>query len=299
MSTKESTYSSTWQAFLLLLPTVVVLVAFLYYPSVDTIRLSLYNTGVLGIHKTFVGLGNFATLLTSPEYRHSMEMTALFAVVVVVGTLSISLFVSTLLYEVTTGQAAYLVAAIWPYALPPAVAGTVLLFLLHPSLGVITYFLDDLFGISLDWFTNGSLALIVVAIAAIWKQLGYNIIFILAALNNVPETLNEAARLDGVGRFQLVTRVYVPLISPTLLFLVVMDTIYAFFSTFSLVDLMTHGGPNGATNFLIFKLYRDAFEFSNPGLASAESVILFAIVGVLTYAQLRLSDRYVQYGGSS
>jgi sn-glycerol 3-phosphate transport system permease protein len=118
-----------------------------------------------------------------------------------------------------------------------------------------------------------------------------------AALNNIPETLTESAEIDGVGHLKMLYRVYIPLMSPTLVFLVVMDTIYAFFSTFPLVDLMTSGGPSGATNLLIFKLYRDAFEFSSLGLASAESVVLFAIVAILMYVQLRLSESYAHYGG--
>jgi sn-glycerol 3-phosphate transport system permease protein len=218
-----------------------------------------------------------------------------FAAVVVVGTLVASLFVAYLLFQVDVGSSTYLIAAIWPYALPTAVAASVLLFLLHPSLGIITYVLESLTGTSLDWFTNGPQAFAIVAVVAIWKQLGYNIIFMVASLNNIPETLTESAELDGVGHLKMLYRVYVPLMSPTLVFLVVMNTIYAFFSTFPLVDLMTSGGPNEATNLLIFKLYRDAFEFSNLGLASAESVVLFAIVAILMYVQLRLSESYTTY----
>jgi sn-glycerol 3-phosphate transport system permease protein len=131
---------------------------------------------------------------------------------------------------------------------------------------------------------------------AIWKQLGYNIIFIVAALNNIPETLTESATLDGVGRLKMLYKVYVPLISPTLVFLVVMNTIYSFFSPFAIVDLMTSGGPSESTNLLIFKLYRDAFEFSSLGLASAQSVILFVLVAILMYIQIRISERHAQYG---
>ena len=288
-------YESRWQAFLLLLPTFAVLIAFLYYPGVETFRLSLQQTILLGTRKTFVGLANYATLATSSAYHWSFAISVAFAAVVVVGTLVVSLFVAYLLFQVNVGSSTYLIAAIWPYALPTAVAASVLLFLLHPSLGIITYVLESLTGTSLDWFTNGPQAFAIVAVVAIWKQLGYNIIFMVAALNNIPETLTESAKLDGVGHLKMLYRVYVPLMSPTLVFLVVMNTIYAFFSTFPLVDLMTSGGPNEATNLLIFKLYRDAFEFSNLGLASAESVVLFAIVAILMYVQLRLSESYTTY----
>lgn len=296
MSDLTKPYDSTLQGALLLVPTIVVLVVFLYYPALETFRLSFFQTLLLGTKQTFVGLDNFATLATSPEYRTSFLVSFAFAAVVVVGTLLVSLFVAYLLFEVSVGESTYLVAAIWPYALPTAVAATVLMFMMHPTLGIITHYVEAATGLTFDWFTDGPLAFGVVALVAIWKQLGYNIIFLVAALNNIPETLTESAQIDGVGRLTMLYRVYVPLISPTIVFLVVINTIYAFFQTFPLVDLMTSGGPNNATNLLIFKLYRDAFEFSNLGKASAESVILFVIVALLMYIQLTISDEYAHYG---
>ena len=296
MTAQSKPYSSTRQAALLLLPTFVVLVAFLYYPGIETFRLSLYETLFLGQQTAWVGAGNFVELSGSAKYRHSFLITVLFAAIVVVGTLSVSLAISYMLFHVDVGSSTYLVAAIWPYALPPAVAAILLNFILHPNLGIFTHYLELLTPFTLDWFNSGPQAFALVAIVAIWKQLGYNVIFLVAALNNVPDTLSETARIDGVGHVRLLRKVYVPLISPTIVFLVVMNTIYAFFSTFPLVDLLTSGGPSNATNFLIFKLYRDAFEFSSLGLASAESVVLFVLVAVLMYVQIRISDEYAQYG---
>ena len=294
MQTKP--YDSKLGAAALLAPTAVVLVVFLYYPALQTFRLSLFQTLLLGTKRAFVGLDNYTTLLTSPEYHASFLVSVGFAATVVVGTLAVSLVIAYLLFQVEVGESTYLVAAIWPYALPTAVAGTVLLFLLHPTLGIFTHYLEAATGVQLDWFTSGPLAFVVVAVSAVWKQLGYNIVFLLAALNNVPETLTESARLDGVGHASLLRRVYLPLISPTLVFLVVVNTIYAFFGTFPLIDLMTSGGPDGATNLLIFKLYRDAFEFSSLGSAAAQSVVLFVVVALLMWVQLRVSDRYMHYG---
>jgi len=296
MAAQSKPYSSTRQAALLLLPTFVVLVAFLYYPGIETFRLSLYETLFLGQQTAWVGAGNFVELAGSATYRHSFLITVLFAAIVVVGTLSVSLAISYMLFHVDVGSSTYLVAAIWPYALPPAVAAILLNFILHPNLGIFTHYLELLTPFTLDWFNSGPQAFALVAVVAIWKQLGYNVIFLVAALNNVPDTLSETARIDGVGHVRLLRKVYVPLISPTIVFLVVMNTIYAFFSTFPLVDLLTSGGPSNATNFLIFKLYRDAFEFSSLGLASAESVVLFVLVAVLMYVQIRISDEYAQYG---
>ncbi|WP_018256584.1 carbohydrate ABC transporter permease [Halomicrobium katesii] len=297
MAEQTKPFDSKLQAAALLLPTIVVLVAFLYYPSLETFRLSLFESAFLGQDLRWTGISNFVELATSSTYRNSFVVSVLFAGVVVIGTLVLSLLISYMLFDVDLGSSSYLVAAIWPYALPPAVAAILLNFLLHPNLGIFTHYLELLTPWTLDWFNSGPQAFAVLAIVAIWKQLGYNIIFMVAALNNIPETLTESAQLDGVGRLKMLYKVYVPLISPTLIFLVVMNTIYSFFSTFPLVDLMTSGGPSGATNLLIFKLYRDAFEFSNYGLASAESVILFVLVAILMYIQLRATEGHAQYGG--
>lgn len=295
MGVHESTFDSTLGAYLLLLPTLGAIIAFLYYPSLQTLRFSFFQTFLFGQNTRFVGLTNFTQLLSSETYLTSIGLSFAFAVIVVVGALAAGLAVAFLLYEVTNGEAAYLVAAIWPYALPTAVAGTVLLFLAHPSVGIYTHYLEAWFGFTLDWFTVGWQGFAVVAVAAIWKQVGYNVIFMLAALNNVPKALNEACELDGVETWRRLVRVYVPLMSPTLVFLVVVNTIYAFFGSFALIDLMTQGGPTNATNLMIYQLYRDAFQFNNLGSASAQSVILFVLVAGLTFIQLRVSDRYAHY----
>lgn len=291
----RSGFGSSWQAYLLLLPTLAVLGLFLYYPSVLTLRFSFYQTFLFGQNLSFVGLENFTDLLASDSYRQSAILTFAFSAIVVIGTMIVSLVISFLIYRITRGKSAYLVAVIWPYAVPPAVGAMVFLFLTNPSAGVYTHYLQEWFGVTVSWYTNGLQAFVLIATVAIWKQVGFNIIFMIAALNKIPDTLREAAHLDDVSTTRLLFQVYIPLISPTLIFLVVMNTIYAFFETFAFVDLMTQGGPNGTTNILIYKLFRDAFQFNNLGLASAESIILFGIVAILTYLQLRLSDKQVHY----
>ncbi|MFC7214753.1 carbohydrate ABC transporter permease [Saliphagus sp. GCM10025334] len=289
-------YNRSWGAYLLLLPTLVVSLVFLYYPAIRAAHLSLFETLRFGSVRVWTGLGNYQYLLTSSDYHSSIGITVLFSAIVIVGVMTISLVISYLIYEVSVGQSSYLIAAIWPYALPPAVAGIVFFYIIHPSLGVLTTPIEAVTGINVDWFTNGRQAFIIVTTAVIWKQIGYNVIFMIAALNNVPDALGEVADLDGVGKTTRLVRIYMPLISPTLIFLAVMNTIYAFFSTFAFIDVLTQGGPSGATNIMIYDLYRNAFEFNNHGLASAQSVILFLIVGILMYAQLRFSDRYAHYG---
>ncbi|PSQ62947.1 MAG: sugar ABC transporter permease, partial [Halobacteriales archaeon SW_8_66_22] len=264
MSSREI-YTDRRTAGLLLLPTIVVSLVFLYYPAARAARRALYSSQ-LGLDDEFVGLENFTELLTSGGYRSRLLLTVGFAAVVVAGVMAVALLLTFLVHEVGTGKSIYLVAAIWPYALPPAVAALVFIFLVHPTLGVLSGPFATL-GVDLDWFADGRQAFVVVTVAAIWKQIGYNVIFMIASMNNIPETLTETARLDGVGRLRRLLWVYVPIMTPTLFFLVILNTIYAFFGTFAFIDIMTGGGPSGATNILIFALYQEAFDFFNWGLA--------------------------------
>jgi sn-glycerol 3-phosphate transport system permease protein len=293
MSTREI-FDSRIESGLLLLPTLLVSVVFLYYPTALAVRTSLFDSS-FGQSDEFVGLKNYVTLLTDPGYHSSLFLSVLFAVVVVVGVIAVSLYLTFLIHEVDTGQGLYLISVIWPYALPPAVGALVFLFIAHPTLGVLTGPIEAL-GVDVDWFNDGPQAFVVVALAAIWKQIGYNVIFMIAAMNNVPDTLTETAELDGVSGIRRLVSVYVPIMTPTLFFLVIINTIYAFFGTFAFVDLLTSGGPSNATNILIFDLYREGFSFFNFGVASAKSVVLFLLVGVLMLVQFRVTDEYSYYG---
>lgn len=293
MSTREI-FDGRLQAALLLVPTVLVSVVFLYYPTARAFRTSFFKAG-FGRAEEFVGLENYATLLTNSSYHSSVALSVLFAALVVAGVIVVSLYVTFLIHEVDSGQGWYLISVIWPYALPPAVAALVFLFVLHPTLGVLTGPIEVV-GIDLDWFNDGPQAFVVVVLAAIWKQIGYNVIFMIAAMNNVPNALTETAEIDGVGRFRRLVSVYVPIMTPTLFFLVIINTIYAFFGTFAFVDLLTSGGPSNATNILIFDLYREAFSYFNFGVASTKSVVLFLVVAVLMVIQFRLTEEYSYYG---
>lgn len=283
------------EAVVLLAPTVLVSVVFLYYPTVMAFRTSLFDAG-FGQAPAFVGVEHYQTLLTDPAYHRSVGISVLFAALVVGGVMVVSLYLTFLIHEVDVRQGAYLIAVIWPYALPPAVAALVFLFIFHPTLGVLTGPIEAL-GVDLDWFNDGPQAFAVVTLTAIWKQIGYNVIFMIAAMNTIPDALTETARLDGVSRLRRLVSVYVPMMTPTLFFLVIINTIYAFFGTFAYVDLLTSGGPANATNVLIFDLYREAFSYFNFGVASSKSVVLFVVVGLLMLVQFRLTDKYSYYGG--
>ena len=292
MSSREI-FTDRAQGLGLLVPTIIVSIIFLYYPAVRALGLSFYQA-TFG-RSSFTGLSNYTRIISSGDYLGSIVVSVGFAVCVVLGVLVVALYFTFLIHEVDYGKSVYLIASIWPYALPPAVAGLVFLFLSHPTIGILTSYIESI-GIQVDWFSDGGQAFTVVVVAAVWKQIGYNIIFMTAAMNNIPDSLTETARLDGVGRINRLLRVYVPMMSPTLVFLVVINTIYGFFGTFAIIDTMTMGGPAGATNILMYDLYQTAFQSYDFGFASAKSVILFIIVGLLMIVQFKISDRYTFYG---
>ncbi len=293
----HAAYKKPWLALLLLLPSLVILTVFLYYPTIQTFVLSLYQVGFLGLTKRFVGLENYQVLFTDPLYRRMFVNTAVFAVSTVVLSMAVGLGLSILANQKVSGWRIYRLLLIWPYALSPAVAGVIFLFLFNSQSGIANYLLGQLFGVRPDWLSDQRLAMVVVILAAVWKNIGYNVVFYLAALQNLPGEVLEAALIDGATPWQRFWRVTFPLLSPMTFFLLIINTIYAFFDAFAFVDLLTRGGPAGATTVLIFSIYRDGFEFFKTGFAAAQSVVLFAVVVLLTVLQFRTGGRRVHYGG--
>jgi sn-glycerol 3-phosphate transport system permease protein len=296
MSNREA-YDSTVQAALLLLPTVAIFGIFLYWPAARTVWLGFYETQFFGQGGTYVGLDQYVEILLWDTYHQSLIVTAKFAVVTVIGTLAVSILISYWIYTVDRGKTAYMVAVIWPYAMPGAVAGTILLILLHPEIGLISAPIENITGMQWDWRVNGTQAFWLVSLGTIWYTLGFDIIFLLAAFHGIPESLNETARLDDVPQWKMLLKVYLPMIAPTLLFLVVLNTLGGFFGGFAMVDLVTNGGPTGATNLLIYQLYESGFTRFDIGSAAVQSVYLFVIAVVLAIGQIVVSDKRIHYGG--
>ena len=291
----QSAFKNKILPYFLLAPSFIIIGYFLFYPTYETFRLSLYRLGPFAIKKIFIKLDNFVDLLTSADYLHSFKISFVFSASVVIFGLAISLGLAVLINRKIRGINFYRTALIWPYALSPAIAGALWVFLFDPSAGYLNYFFSILFDLKPKWLTTGSLALIVVTAAATWKNLGYNIVFFLAGLQNVPKDIQEAAGIDGANRFQVFWRITFPLLSPMTFFLLIMNLIYSYFGSFGLIHVMTEGGPANATNILIYDLYKEAFINHNAGLASAESIILFALVFVLTMMQFGTSGRGVHY----
>ncbi|HEY73478.1 MAG: sugar ABC transporter permease [Chloroflexi bacterium] len=280
-----------------LAPTLLVLLVFLYYPVIQTFRLSTYRVAFLGLKKQFIGLDNFLDLAQDPGYMQTLRSTALITVAIVIGGMALSLAIAMLANRDIRGASIYRVLLIWPYALSPAVAGVIWLFMFSPGFGAVNYLTFLVTGSELNWLGNPRLAVLLIIMASIWKNLGYNIVFYIAALQNVNTEVLEAASIDGAGAWKRFWSVTFALISPMTFFLLITNIIYSFFNIFGMIDLVTKGGPLNSTNVMIYNLYRDGFEYYKTGLAAAQSVILFVAVIILTVIQFRTSGRRVHYGG--
>lgn len=281
--------------YLLLLPSVALVAVFFLYPAAESLRLSLYRVHRVRNVEIYVGLENFERLFTSSVYLNSLEITAKFVVATVLFALAISLALAVGASQPIRGFGVYRTLLIWTYALSPAIAGLIWALLTDPAIGFLTDVLQR-FGIDFNWRRSQDDALIFIVMAAVWKILGYNILFFLAGLKNIPRDVIEAASLDGANAWTRFWRMIFPLLMPMTLFLVIMNTLYASFETFGLIDITTQGGPGRATNVLVYNLYNDGFKStSGVGLASAQSIILLGIVAALTVFQYRFVSRRTFY----
>jgi sn-glycerol 3-phosphate transport system permease protein len=291
---KRVVFRSAWLPYALVAPQIAVTLVFFFWPAVQAVWYSFQLQDAFGLRTEFVGLANFAALFRDENYLYSFKVTALFSALVAASGLAISLLLAVMADRVVRGALAYKALLIWPYAVAPAVAGVLWLFLFAPSIGIATYALRRL-GIHWDWLLQGDQALLLIVIAATWKQVSYNFLFFLAGLQSIPRSLIEAAAIDGAGPARRFWTIVFPLLSPTTFFLLVVNIVYAFFDTFGVVDATTQGGPAGATQILVYKVYYDGVKAADLGGSSAQSVILMAIVIALTVVQFRYVERRVQY----
>lgn len=285
---------------MLLLPTLLILGVFSYYPALRTLRLSAFRANIIVGNEQFVGLANFSSLLSSPVYHQVIVQTLLFLGLVVTLGLIVALGLAWLASKPIPGARIYRLLLIYPYALSPAIAGTLWLFLFNPEIGAVNNLLETLFGIKPRWLDQPFLAFGLVVTATVWKGLGYNIVFYLAAIQNLPAEVMEAAEIDGATPWQRFWRVVLPLLSPMTFFLVFTNIVAALFDSFGLVDILTRGGPvygeTGITTFLIYQLYQDGFRNFDIGAAATQAVMLLLLVIVLIGLQFRYGSRGVNYG---
>jgi sn-glycerol 3-phosphate transport system permease protein len=292
---RRTVFPNRWLPYGLVLPQMLVTLVFFFWPAGKSLYLSLFKSPPFGGHDVFVGLENFVTLLTTPEYYDSVINSFVFAIGVTSLSVVGGMIVATLANAKIRGLAAYRTALLWPYAIAPAVAGIIFLFMFHPSYGVLPYVLSFVTATELNWLLDGRIAMALVILATAWTRLGYTIAFFLAGLQAIPTSLIEAASVDGAGSLRRFWSIVVPLLSPVTFYLVVVNMVFSFFEAFGVIHAVTQGGPGHATEIMVFKLWKDGFIGLNLGASAAQSVILMALVMVLTAIQFRFAEKKVTY----
>jgi sn-glycerol 3-phosphate transport system permease protein len=292
---KRSIFSHRFLPYALLVPQIVITVVFFYWPAIQTLWQSFLLQDAFGLSTTFIWIENYKELLAQSEYYRTMWTTLVFSTAVALLSLSCALLLATQADKQIAGAGAYRTLLIWPYAVAPAVAGVLWIFMFHPSLGVLGRGLRDVFGVDWNPLLNDRHAMIMVVLAATWKQISYNFLFFLAGLQAIPRSVTEAAAIDGARPLRRFWTITFPLLSPTTFFLLVVNIVYAFFDTFGIIDAMTGGGPSKATETLVYKIYSDGRLGSDLGGSAAQSVILMVIVIGLTAIQFRYVEKKVTY----
>lgn len=293
-SEKRVVFRSRWLPWVLLAPQLLVILVFFFWPAAQALLQSFQQSDAFGLSTQWVGLQNFVYLFRDDSYLASFQTTAIFSVLVAGLGIGISLLLAVFADRVVKGTGIYRTLLIWPYAVAPAVAGVLWLFMLAPSIGVVSYALR---GLGIDWnsLLNSNHAMTLIVLASVWKQISYNFLFFLAGLQSIPKSLIEAAAIDGAQPWRRFWTIQFPLLSPTTFFLFVINVVYAFFDTFAIVDAATQGGPGKDTAILVYKVYHDGFKALDLGGSAAQSVVLMVIVIALTVVQFRFVEKKVQY----
>ncbi|MEW6694801.1 sn-glycerol-3-phosphate transport system permease protein UgpA [Tepidimonas thermarum] len=291
---KRVHFRSRGLPWLLVAPQLAIVAVFFFWPAGQALWQSVLEQDAFGMSTTFVGLDNFRRLWDDASYLQSFRVTAVFSVLVAAIGLSVSLLLAVMADRVVRGTHVYRTLLIWPYAVAPAVAGVLWMFLFASPMGVVAWALEFV-GVPWNHRLNSDHALALIVLAAVWKQISYNVLFFLAGLQSIPRSLIEAATLDGASPWRRFWTIVFPLLSPTTFFLLVINVVYAFFDTFAIVDATTQGGPGKDTAILVYKVYHDGFKAMDMGGSAAQSVILMVIVIALTVVQFRFVERRVQY----
>ena len=294
---KRSFFTSKFLPYFLILPQVLVTVTFFYWPALQGLAQSVMRSDPFGQRNTFIWLENFIALFNDPLYLKSIGTTLVFSACVAAVSISIGLFIAAMANRALKAKALIRTMLIWPYAVAPAISGILWLFLLHPSYGVVAIAIKRWLGIDWNPVLDGKDALFMVVMASAWKEISYNFVFFIAGMQAIPGSLIEAAAMDGASPFRRFWKITLPLLSPTLFFLTVMNIIYSFFETFGVIHMMTQGGPGGATNILVYKVYQDGFIGLDLGSSAAQSIVLMSLIIVITVFQFKYVERKVQYAG--
>jgi sn-glycerol 3-phosphate transport system permease protein len=293
--TPRGTFPHRLLPYLLLAPQLAITLVFFYWPASQALYQSVLREDPFGLRSQFVGLANFRRVVAQPSYLDAAETTVIFSVATTFFAMTIALLLAVMADKVIRGRGIYRTLMIWPYAVAPAIAGMLWLFLFNPAMGTFAYMLRAA-GYNWDPLLNGPQAMVLVITAAVWKQISYNFLFFVAGLQAIPKSLIEAAAIDGAGETKRFWTIIFPLLAPTTFFLLVVNTVYAFFDTFGIIHAVTGGGPGKATETLVYKVYNDGFVNLMLGSSAAQSVILMIIVIGLTAIQFRYVEKKVHYG---
>jgi sn-glycerol 3-phosphate transport system permease protein len=291
---KSVSFSNRLLPYLLLAPQLAITIVFFYWPASQALQLSFLREDAFGLSSEFVGFENYADLLQQPQYYAAMVTTVIFSTLVAAFSLSLALLLASQADKNLRAAGTYKALLIWPYAVAPAIAGILWIFMFHPSLGTLVRPLRVM-GVNWNPLLNGTHAMVLVVMAAVWKQISYNFLFFLAGLQSIPKSVIEAAAIDGAGPMRRFWTVVFPLLSPTTFFLLVVNIVYVFFDTFGIIDAVTGGGPAGATTTMVYKVFADGRLGGDLGGSAVQSVFLMIIVIGLTTIQFRYVERKVQY----
>ncbi|AJI23826.1 MULTISPECIES: carbohydrate ABC transporter permease [Priestia] len=277
-----------------LLPSLLLFSVFLFYPMIKTLYLSLFITDTQGNPLNFVGLQNFLYLFTDPNFLQSMKATFLFVLYTVPIGLVIALFLALIANEKLKGIGFFRTMFSSTMGMSVAASSVIWMFMYNPTIGVINKVLN-LVGIhDVQWLLDPKYALVAVSISTIWMNIGFTFLILLGGLQNIDEKLYENARIAGVSYWYQLRKITLPMLSPTLFFIITVSFINAF-QTFGQIDILTKGGPTDSTNVIVYSIYKDAFVNYNVGSASAQATILFFCILLVTALQFKLGERKVHY----
>ncbi len=292
---KRVVFRNRWLPYLLVAPQIAVTLVFFIWPAYRALETSLFIEDAFGFSRQFVGLDNFAALWANPAYLASFGRTVMFGLSVTAISMGMALALAVAANRVIHTASTYRTLLIWPYAVAPAIAGVLWFFMMNPTVGIVAYWLEQWFGYDWNHYVNGNQALLMVIIAAAWKQVSYNFLFFLAGLQSIPKSLIEAAAIDRAGPVRRFWSIVFPLLAPTTFFLLVVNLVYAFFDTFAIIHATTNGGPADSTSILIYRVFSTGFLGQDYGSSAAQSVILMVLVVGMTIVQFRYIDRRVNY----
>ncbi|MBM3128707.1 MAG: sn-glycerol-3-phosphate ABC transporter permease UgpA [Chloroflexi bacterium] len=280
--------------YFLLLPQLIITTIFFFWPASQAIYQSVLRQDPFGLRTTFVYLDNFRDVLSDPLYIESFQVTIVFSISVTLFVMTLALLFAVMADRQIRGAQTYKTLLLWPYALAPAIAAVLWVFIFHPSIGIIGKSLNA-GGLHWDYKLDGGQALLLIVVASSWKQIAHNFLFFLAGLQSVPIAVVEAAMIDGASAWKLFRTILFPLISPTTFYLLTINLVFAFFDTFGVIHALTGGGPGRSTTTLMYKVYMDGYVNLNLGISAAQSVILMLIVSALVWIQFRYVEGKVHY----